>query len=145
MCGLLFAFALSLCLQNEVERPDHVTELANKGMEHALAGEYALAEQCWTEALRLEPQEVQFWIYRAMARGMLGNGAGMEADALESLRRDPVEAQIWRNRAEDSLEEERFEDVITEATEATKINPDDHRAYYFRAVAHAKADRLKEA
>jgi tetratricopeptide (TPR) repeat protein len=136
MCGLLVAFALSLYLENEADRPDHVTELANKGMEHALAGEYAMAEQCWTEALRLEPQEVQLWIYRAMARGMLGNVTGMESDALRAELNCHCAA---------ILVETRTDEAFKYLDQAWKLGKRDAEFHHWRAYAYEKTKKYSEA
>ncbi|HQR08708.1 MAG TPA: hypothetical protein PLN21_17920 [Gemmatales bacterium] len=82
MCGLLLALSLlGLGVTNSLSYPDM---LHRQGLMYAFDGKYLQAEQSFTEALRLEPQNESLWKFRSMTRGMLRNSKGAEADWIES-------------------------------------------------------------
>ena len=52
------------CQDNESANPDG---LLNRGMEAAAAGDFDSAIECYTEAIRLKPDCVQAYTFRALA------------------------------------------------------------------------------
>ena len=84
-CWLILSMA-GLCMQ--LSYPENLYQF---GLNLALKGDFSKAEQCFSETLRLEPQNAEAWKSRCMTRGMLGNLSGAEADWLA--------AQSWRAEA----------------------------------------------
>jgi tetratricopeptide (TPR) repeat protein len=112
--------------------------LRDQGRTLLRAGDVAAATARFTQALTLEPSDVDALCGRARARRLTGDAAGARADLDEALRLGPDHAPSWRERAELRLEDDPH-GALDDVTRSLELRPDDDRAWTVRAFAR---DRL---
>jgi tetratricopeptide (TPR) repeat protein len=142
MLTLLFGLALAMEVHTAVIDP--VRGLHAEAWRLALKGDYAAAERCWSGAIRLLPTEGQFYAKRAMARGMLGDVAGADADVRASFRYDSPWAAALRTRVVEACDAEDYEVAHELLAELLRDNPDDYQAYRLRAGVRFAQGRVGE-
>jgi tetratricopeptide (TPR) repeat protein len=149
--------ALGLWRDTLAKRPNNPRTYLNVGvLEFGPRGDYASAIQCFTEALRLDPDFTPALVNRSSVYVATGQREKALADAERLVQIIPNEAQAYLSRAAVYESMGQFDREIQDTTVAIRLNPEGADAYYDRgngyialgqhamaAADYAQAVRLK--
>jgi Flp pilus assembly protein TadD len=84
---------------------------------------------CYTEAIRLDPQQAEAYVGRGVSRRAKGDVDGAIADHSEAIRLNPRSASAYVNRGIARRSKGDMDGAIADYTEAIRLNPQDAVAY----------------
>jgi tetratricopeptide (TPR) repeat protein len=94
--------------------------------------------RCYTEAIRLKPDNEVAYLNRGGARGKKGDSDGAIEDSTEAIRLKPDDADAYNNRGNARADKGDFDGAIKDFEEAIRLRPDDEVAYLNRGRARGK-------
>ena len=100
-------------------------------------GDHTRAIDAYTEALRLDPTDVQAYIDRGGAYGAAGRLDAAFADLDKALKLHPNAATAYYNRALCHREKKDFDRALADFREAIRLDPKEAMFYRQRAECHA--------
>jgi tetratricopeptide (TPR) repeat protein len=128
--------------------PTSRTAWYNRGVHYQGLGRPDKALDDHSEAIRLDPTYGRAWRERGRDNLMLGRNEAAVADltqALELLERQDKGSEIWCIRAMAYQRLERWEDVISDCSQAIKLDPKYPRALSYLGQANAHLGRWQES
>jgi len=117
-------------------------EYDNKSEEYRAAGDennflkyIDLAIEDYTEAIRLDPTNVAYYI-RGIAYGKKGQHDLAIEDYTEAIRLDPNDSHSYDSRGLAYYKRKQYDLAIKDFSEVIRLNPDDSSCYNWRGIAH---------
>ena len=142
--SLVFPWALLAQEQVEINEQQQKTNRAaryiQKGQELEEVGDYRGAIMDYDEAIRLDDEYADAYLYRAHAKLRNGDsdGAGEDADAAEKL--NPEDDRIYHIQASVRLIKEMYLEAFQEVKKALELNPDSPSHLALRANIKEKLE-----
>jgi tetratricopeptide (TPR) repeat protein len=103
----------------------------------ALAGrDYDLAIACFSEEIRLHPNEAASYANRGNAYAAKGEFDKAIADFTRAIRLNPQDAHVYNNRGYAYDGRGKYDRAIADFDEAIRLDPKDADAYYNRGNSH---------
>jgi len=127
--SLDFDEADKLVKQALAVNPKHVGALAVRAGVALRDMDIAGAEKAIAEGLQVNPNDLELLSLRAAARFLDDDRAGYETNKKEVLARNPEFARFYGIVSEYAEWEHRYDDMVTMGQEATKLDPDDGKAW----------------
>lgn len=124
---------------------DRATALRHRGDARNDAGAYKDAIADFSEALRIEPENVPALTGRAQARLTGGDVAGALADLNVAIARAPNTAQLFLLRGHAELANGNTDAAIVDFTESARLDPKSASALNNRGLAYRKQGDLAKA
>lgn len=113
----------------------------NRGLAHALRGDFTAAIADHSESLRLNPSEFGF-IHRGLAYADQNNLDAAIADFSDAIRINPRNDNSFTARGLAHVRKGNFDAAITDYNDALRLNPSSGEAFYGRGFARARAGQL---
>ena len=114
-------------------------EYFDKGYDYDKEGEYQLAIDNYTKAIRIDPDYAIAYLFRGNAYHALGNYEDAISDYTMSIRIDPNYADAYYKRGIANYSKENYKDAIADYTKVIRISPEGINAYWGRGLAKEKA------
>jgi tetratricopeptide (TPR) repeat protein len=115
-----------------------VNDLIGKAKDLMNARDFKGAIKALDEAIKLQPDNANLYLMRAMAKNMDGDFVGAEKDARKAIELDPNNDQAWENLAWALLKQGKYAEALEAAEQALKLNPKNALALSIRAFAKEK-------
>jgi tetratricopeptide (TPR) repeat protein len=128
-------------LATDASADDFFTE----GVNHATQAEHDLAITAFTQALRLNPTDVEAWLYRARSNLAIARYTQAIEDCTACLRLKPTAVGAACYRAMAHLWLRRFADAIPDLDRAIRADKSDANAWQLRGLAHIGLKQFQEA
>jgi len=110
--------------------------MAQAGQAWLLAGELEKAETAHSKALKLESENAELWIDRAVVRFQRGNYAGAVQDLNRAQSKAPDKAAVYIYRASALRHLDRFDAALEDAETAVELAPRDPEALLEKGILH---------
>ena len=91
-----------------------------------------------TEAIRLDPKNVDGWWLRGLGHLKKKEHVKAEADCTEAIKLDGNYTAAYRERGLALLGQEKHPEAIADFTAYLRLRPDDAEVYGWRALAHSR-------
>jgi tetratricopeptide (TPR) repeat protein len=115
-----------------------------RGSAHAVTGQYDKALADYTEAIRLNPKDVDAFCNRGLTYEKKGQYNKAIADHTEAIRLDPKLAAAYCGRAGAYARKESYDSALTDLNKAIELNPKDADTFCARGFTYEKkGDRDK--
>jgi len=139
MTRTLLAFILFFVLSLQLVADDSEPGVAayNRGVEALDKKDYDKAIQEFTEAIRLDPKQVNGFIYRGIAYSNKQNLDKAIDDFTEAIRLDAQMANAFYWRGTSYSKKKQFDKAIDDFTEAIRLDPKSANAFWGRGKAYA--------
>lgn len=118
---------------------------AERGSIRMKTGNLAGALADYTEAIRLDPTEVDYWLNRGIVKEQSNDVKGAIADYKKVLQLKPDYEKGWLNHGNALVKLNRVADAIEDYTVAITYYPEYGLAYYNRSVAYHRLGKKAEA
>lgn len=126
---------------------DHLYELERKfpyahynyetrGMAYHTQGNYELAIDDYTQAIRIDPDYASAYANRGDAHRRMGKYQMAIDDYTHAVKIDPNHSRYYVERATGYFRLAKYHEAIEDCTTAIALNPDNYYSYYRRARAH---------
>ena len=124
---------------------DQEQEFYNRGLEKALAGDFAGAVREFDRVLRINPQLVEAYYKRGRCRFELGDRTGAIADYNQALQLQPERTEIYLSRGLTKLALKDNAGALADAEQSLKLNNNLAAAYSLQGTALRRLGNLAEA
>lgn len=116
-----------------------------RGSALAYLDRFTEAEAAFTEAIRLDPQNVHWWYNRAAARAYLGAFDASLTDSAQALLLDPDYAFAYVSRGKALVGQGALNDARAAFNQAAELNPDLVDTYAERSILNRLDRRFESA
>jgi len=117
----------------------------HKGLSYANKGNMLKAIECYTEAIKLDPNYALAYCNRGLVYHHLGkNEKGVE-DCTKAISLEPKNPLLYYKRIKIYEKLEKYEEAIGDYSKIIDLDPNDEWAYYHRGYAYSKLRKYKEA
>jgi Flp pilus assembly protein TadD len=127
-----------------VDNPDDGSALYRRGQVYASKGAYLLAVNDFTEAIRLNPKDVEAYNNRCWARTVIGDLQSALRDCNEALRLRPNFVDALDSRGLLNLKNGQTKNAIADFDAALKISPRLTSSLYGRGLAKQRNGSISE-
>ncbi|MGK7875539.1 MAG: tetratricopeptide repeat protein [Xenococcaceae cyanobacterium] len=114
--------------------PNDAKAYFNRGIARRKLGEYRVAIEDYTQAIRINPNYAKAYNNRGIARRKLGEYQAAIEDYTQAIRINPNYAKAYNNRGIARRKLGEYQAAIEDYTQAIRINPNDAKAYYNRGL-----------
>ncbi|GHV09170.1 hypothetical protein AGMMS50229_18820 [Campylobacterota bacterium] len=108
-------------------------------------GNYEEAIALFTQAIEIDPNNADAYLFRGISYGALGDHPKAIADYTRAIEIDPSDVRAYNKRGESYSELDDYVKEIADWTRVIAIDPGDAKVYRKRAVSYALLGDLKNA
>ncbi len=119
--------------------PKHAGALAVRAGLSLRDMDIALADRALTEGLTTNPNDLELLSLKAAARFLDDDPRGFEAAKKEVLTRNPEYSRLYAIIGEYAEWEHRYDDIVAMMKDATKLDPDDGKAWAVLGLTQMRA------
>ncbi len=122
-----------------------VIELLKKGRQKFARGDYALAIEAFSEAIRLDPKNVEALFKRAETYQEIDQYDKSIADLTQVIQLNPNHGDAYRQRGFALLMQGHHQQAIDDASSALRIDPNDYHALDVRGSSYTSLKQYEKA
>ncbi len=142
---MFFDESVPIANSNNPTAKNEAEELIERGLYYSKKHKYDLSIRDYSEALKLDPKNVNAYIFRGNAYKNQGNYEQALGDYNSALAIDPKSAYAYKGRADTYEAKRDYDLVIKDCTKAIALSPNYAKAYNLRGSAYNLKNNHKKA
>ncbi|MDP3260301.1 MAG: tetratricopeptide repeat protein [Thermodesulfovibrionales bacterium] len=103
------------------------------------------AIEAFTKAIKLNPNNEKFYVFRGNAYGEVGNNNQAVKDIAKAIKLNPKYAKAYVSRANAYLRSGSYQQAVKDYSMAVKLSPKHEEAYCYRGVAYGALGKEQQA
>ena len=103
------------------------------------------AVEAFTKAIKLNPNNEKFYVFRGNAYGEAGSNNQAVKDIAKAIKLNPKYAKAYVSRGNAYLRSGSYQQAVKEYTMAVKLSPKNVEAYCYRGVAYGALAKEQQA
>ncbi|MDO8746157.1 MAG: tetratricopeptide repeat protein [Thermodesulfovibrionales bacterium] len=103
------------------------------------------AVEAFTKAIKLNPNNEKFYVFRGNAYGGVGNNNQAVKDIVKAIKLNPKYAKAYVSRGNAYLRSGSYQQAVKDYSMAVKLNPKHEEAYCYRGVAYGALGKEQQA
>ncbi|OGW30170.1 MAG: hypothetical protein A2X54_00060 [Nitrospirae bacterium GWF2_44_13] len=103
------------------------------------------AVEAFTKAIKLNPNNEKFYVFRGNAYGEAGNNQYAVRDITKAIKLNPKYAKAYVSRGNAHLRSGSYQQAVKDYSMAVKLSPKHEEAYCYRGVAYGALGKEQQA